>query len=209
VRLADARGTAWRGSGLLADAKGSWRLPIGWRLDPVALLRGGLALDLDPAESAGAKGTLHAQGNTLRVEGLHVELPAAMAETLWRRPPVPRVDGTLGIDAPAFSYDGSRGDGRFELRWSNARVGLAGVRARLGTVEAHGRSADGAVVVDLSSAGGDAVLRGTATLRNDGASLVATLAPTPTLAPAAAVALRALGPADPDGTIHVTWQARR
>jgi len=209
VRLADARGTAWHGSGVLTDAQGAWRVPIDWRVGAAALLRGAMELTLESVDAGSARGRLLAEGNALRVDGLHLEVPATVVETAWRRPPVPRLGGAIAIDAPAFTFDGARGDGAFDLRWSNATVALAGLRAALGTVEAHGRGADGVIVVTLSSTGGDAVLRGTATLRNDVNSLDATLTPMPTLAPAAALALRSLGRADADGTIHLTWQARR
>ena len=209
LRLADARGTAWDGSGMLADARGAWRVPIAWRLDAWPLVRGALALRLQPAGTGDPRGSLLAEGNTLRIDGLHLELPAAAIETAWRRPPVPRLGGTIGVDAPAFATDGTRSDGAFDVRWSRATVALGGLRAALGTVEAHGRSGEGGLVVALSSSGGDAVLRGTATVRNGSVAVDATLTPTPALAPAAAAALRALGPAGPDGSVHVTWQARR
>jgi hypothetical protein len=115
----------------------------------------------------------------------------------------------IALDAARFASDGVRSDGAFDVRWTRASVALAGLRAALGTVEAHARPADEGLVIALSSTGGDVALQGTAIARADGVSVDARLRLTPTLAPPVAVALRALGPADPDGAVHLTWQARR
>ena len=209
VRLADAAGTVWHGAGVLTDAQGRWRIPLAWRVDALPLARGALSLTLVPAAGDDPQGALVADSDTLRITGLRVAIPAAALETLWPRPPVPRLDGVLSLDAPAFTTDGRKADGAFDLRWSRASVSFAGLRASLGTVEARAQPAQDALLIALSNQGGDVTLRGNATLRNDSVAVDATLTPLPTLAPAVAAGLRALGPADPDGTVHLAWQKRR
>jgi len=208
VRLVDTGGTVWRGRGVVVESGGRWRVPLAWRVDALALLRGAVVLTLVPGESVDVRGTVVAENDTLQLAGVHLELPAAAIESAWTRPPVPRLDGVLTLDAPAFRVSGPRTDGTFDLTWSRAGLSIAGFGASLGTVEAHGRPGDGGTVVALQGQGGDIALRGTATWRDGGGSLEATLTPAATLPPAIATALRTLGRSDPDGTVHVSWQAR-
>ena len=208
LRLAEASGTVWRGQGVVAEADGRWRVPVAWRVDALALLRGALAIALVPTDTATARGTLAAGDDTLQFTDVHVELPAAAIEAAWSRPPVPRLDGLITVDAPSFRVQGRRTDGGFDLEWSRARIGLAGFGASLGTVAAHARPAPGGTDIALESQGGDVLLRGTATWRDGRAAVDATLTPAATLPPAMATALRALGRAEPDGSVRVSWQGQ-
>jgi hypothetical protein len=208
VRLVDTHGTVWQGQGVLAQADGRWRVPVAWTLDAFALVRGALAVTLVPTDTAAARGTIAAEPDTVQLTGVHLDLPAAAIESLWTRPPVPRLDGLVTLDAPSFRAQGRRTDGAFDLQWQRARLSLAGFGASLGTVEAHARPGDGGTVVALQGRGGDILLNGTATWREGRATVDATLTPAATLPPAMAAALRALGRAEPDGSVRVSWQAQ-
>lgn len=209
VRLAEAEGTVWHGRGVLADAQGRWRVPVAWQADPLPLARGTVALTLLPTVEGGPRGVVLAEGDAVSLRDLHLELPAAAVESAWTRPPAPRLDGSIVVDAPAFRTDGLQVDGSFDVRWSRARIGLAGIAASLGTVEAHARPAEDGMIVALANTGGDVALHGNLTWRDGRAALDATLAPAPGAPAALSAALRALGPADADGTVHLAWQARR
>src|SRR6478735_4670748 len=78
LRLADARGTVWAGRGTLADARGRWRLPLGWRADPLALLTGRLAVTLVPASPDEPHGVVTIGEQELGVADLEVRLPAGV-----------------------------------------------------------------------------------------------------------------------------------
>lgn len=209
LRLADASGTVWSGGGALSDARGRWRLPVSWRLDAAALLRGALRVDLRPTAGGTARGTLGAADNTLELTALHVEVPAAALESAWTRTPVPRFEGVIVADTPSFRTDGMRTDGTLDLRWERARVALLGVALDLGTVEASVRPNAMGTTVALRNRGGDVALRGEARAEGNAFTLDATLTPSPALPQPALLALRALGAGAPDGSVHVKWQGQR
>jgi general secretion pathway protein N len=209
VRLADASGTVWRGSGTLGDAQGRWRLPLAWRIGVWDALRGALRLELVPDARTRARGVVRAGGDTLAFSTLHLEVPAEAVTSAWTRPPVPRFSGTIVADAPSFRTDGTHVDGALDLRWDRAAVALAGVVVDLGTVEASARPGAGGMTVALRNRGGDVALTGEVRARGNDLALDATLKPAPTFAGPALVALRALGPAAADGSVHVTWHGPR
>jgi hypothetical protein len=51
IRIAAATGTVWNGSGELALLPDGARIPIAWRLEPIRLLRGGLAGSLTAGDA--------------------------------------------------------------------------------------------------------------------------------------------------------------
>src|SRR6478609_12247764 len=83
LRLADARGTVWAGRGTLADARGRWRLPLGWRSDPVALLAGRLAVTLVPTAPDEPRGRVTIGEQELGATDLELRLPAGVIESAW------------------------------------------------------------------------------------------------------------------------------
>src|SRR5258705_6808721 len=57
IRINDAQGTVWRGRGALGDSRGVWRIPVAWRIAPLALARGALDIEFDaPPASGGPRG---------------------------------------------------------------------------------------------------------------------------------------------------------
>jgi general secretion pathway protein N len=210
LRLGDARGTVWSGRGTLADARGRWRLPLGWRSDPVALFTGRLAVTLVPASPDEPRGTVTIGEQELGATDLALRLPAGIIESAWPGNPAPRFDGRLVVTAPSWRRVGARMDGALDARWEDARVSFGGLAVSLGTVDATARPADGAVTrVALRNRGGDVAIDGEAIVQDDGVRLDARLTPAPTLAAPLAMIVRSLGTVEPDGRVHVTWQARR
>ena len=70
IVLASADGTVWSGRGALASGDGRGRIPVAWHVVPSALLRGELALVLDPvAGDATPRGTIRLQTNAIAADG--------------------------------------------------------------------------------------------------------------------------------------------
>jgi general secretion pathway protein N len=199
LRLADATGTVWRGAGVLTDARGAWRLPLAWGASPLAALRGVVDVDLVP------QGRFVANGG-VALSDLRLALPAsALASVL---PSVPAVDtgGDLLLDAPAFRFDGRNGDGAVSLRWDRARVVVNGALVDLGNVTARLTPREAGVGGTVSSEGGALRVAGDFVWSDGRASANATLTPVRPLPPEIAQALTAIGPADANGAVRVTWR---
>ncbi|MEP6677916.1 MAG: type II secretion system protein N [Betaproteobacteria bacterium] len=216
LRLADAAGTVWRGSGVLADATGNWRVPLAWRASPLAALRGVAEIELEPRARRAANGgvaetPLMPQGRIvlnggLTLGDLRLALPAAALAGLL--PALAAIDagGDLALDAPALRFDGRGGDGALSLRWERARVVVNGTLVDLGTVIVRLTPRASDVSGTLANEGG--VLRITGDVAWTNGQLVANAALTPiaALPPAPAQALAAIGPADANGTVRVSWR---
>lgn len=209
LRLADAAGTVWTGSGALCDARGRWRVPLAWHVSAPAALRGALRIELQPDARSTARGIVTAYDDTLDLASVHLELPAAAIETAWAGAVVPRFEGVIVADTPSLRTDGAHVDGGLDVRWDRARIAVAGIAVDLGSVEAQARPASVGTTVTLRNRGGDVALEGEVHAERDTVALDATLTPAPTLPQPALVALRALGPTASDGSVHVTWRGRR
>jgi general secretion pathway protein N len=209
LRLAEANGTVWSGRGTLADAHGRWRLPLGWRSDPVALLAGRLAVTLVPAATDEPRGRVTIGEQELGATDLELRLPAGVIESAWPGTPAPRFDGRLVVTSPAIRRVGARLDGALDARWDDARVSFGGLALALGTIDAKARPDGGGTRVALRNRGGDVAIEGELLVQDDGVRLDARLTPAPTLGAPVAMILRSLGTVEPDGRVHVTWQARR
>jgi hypothetical protein len=209
LRLAQATGTVWSGSGRIADADGRWQVPLAWRIDPVAMLRGALSVTLIPGDERTARGTIVATPGAVQASGVHLVLPAAAMEIVFAQPPVPRLAGQVSVDVPSLHTDGVRSDGGVDLRWTAARIDLAGLALDLGTLDAHARPSGTTWSVPFASHGGDLGVTGEFRADGPALSLSARLTPAAGLAPALAVMLQTLGAPGQDGSVEVTWQGRR
>jgi hypothetical protein len=209
VRLADARGTVWSGGADVADAKGRWTVPVAWRVDPLAALKGEIAVTLLPAGPATARGAVVLRESELRATALDVVLPATILESVWTDAPVPRFDGVLHLRAPSWRIADARSEGAADLRWERAGVALAGFALNLGVVDAAARPGDGGTVVTLRNRGGHVAIDGELRVRDDGVRLDARLTPAAGLAAPLALLVRSLGTPDAAGSVRVTWQRRR
>ncbi|HET9046494.1 MAG TPA: type II secretion system protein N [Casimicrobiaceae bacterium] len=199
LHLTDAAGTVWRGRGALTDASGTWQTPIAWRASPLAVLRGGIDVELSP------QGRIVANGG-VELRDLRVALPAvALGSAL---PAVPAIDlgGEVTLDAPLFRYDGRSGDGALALRWERARAVVNGTLVDLGNVTARVTPQGDGLAGVLANEGGVLRVAGNVALSNEKIVADAILTPAPGLPPAIAQALAALGPADASGAVRVSWR---
>jgi hypothetical protein len=204
LRLADTSGTVWRGAGTLTDAPGSWRLPLAWRLSPLAALRGVADVELVPG------GRVSVDAHSVAIADVHATMPARALAAVVPATIAVTIGGDIALDTPAFRYDGRRGDGTLTLRWDGARViAFAGALVDLGTVSARVAPRGGDLVATITSAGGALGVAGEVVASNEQIAVDATLTPTPALPPDVAQLLAALGPPDPSGRIRVAWRGRR
>jgi len=204
LRLADTSGSVWRGAGTLTDAAGAWRVPLAWRLSPLAALRGVADVELVPG------GHVTMDARSVALADVHAKLPARAFAAAVPATVAVTIGGELALDTPAFRYDGRSGDGTLTLRWDGARVvALAGALVDLGTVSARVAPRGGDLVATITSAGGALGVAGEVVASSEQVVVDATLTPTPALPPDVAQLLGALAPADPNGRIHVAWRGRR
>ena len=207
LRVTDTSGTVWDGRGVLTDATGSWRMPVGWTIDRAALARGALAVALVPADGGGGpRGTIDITRGATSVRDMTVDIPArALAGTLPARAAV-TIDGTVAITAPAFDWNGDRGVGTLDARWRDARVSAGGVTADLGTVDVALAPKDGGLAGRIANSGGDVRLEGTLNLAGSMAGVEVAVTPMPTAPPQIARVLGALGAPDANGAVRITWR---
>jgi hypothetical protein len=208
LRLADATGTAWNGRGLLTNAQRTWSLPVSWKVDPFALVRGDGAVSLQAAEVGDLpRGDITWHDTTLALEGIAFTVPAtAMNETMATGNAL-AFGGYIAVDAPHVSWSGNGGDGVATAHWSGARVaGNAGTLA-LGTVSINFAPRNGRIQGRVENRGGDVRIDGEFTLGIASIEVNATLAPMPSTPPAVIRALGALGTPDANGTVRVQWRS--
>lgn len=158
LRLADARGTLWRGSGLLAgrdiergDVGGL--LPLAWAFSPTRLLHVELAWSVDAASRPA--GTIAVAPRGLAVDRLSLALPlralgAASSHPLahagWR--------GRLQLSTPALRCDWqARCTGALELEWQDAATALL-PQVRLGRYRVRATLREGDLEFGLDTAEG-------------------------------------------------------
>lgn len=154
VRLADASGSLWSGSGRLANSQGE-RLPVpwlvlGWRFEPGTLASGRLAWRLSIDGRPALHATLGASG--VDIQEIELDLPAG---PLLAALPAPVFQlgwhGRLGARGETLACDWQgRCNGNVELNWHGAATDILPDR-RLGdyrgALSANGTSA----VIALSS----------------------------------------------------------
>ena len=207
LRLADADGTLWRGRGMLSDARGAWRLPIGWKVDPSALVRGALALELEPRSDGGsAQGRVQWVSQTLDLSGVRLDLPVTGLVRLASEALPAELGGRLTVEAPSFRYEGRGGTGALDLRWERARLVWNGVALDLGTVSARLSPSGDALRGTLANNGGDAKIDGDLAAEGGVYAVRATITPGPTLPPDLARLVATLGTRDNNGAVHVQWR---
>jgi hypothetical protein len=215
LRVTDAAGTIWNGSGALVLLPYNARIPVRWHIDALPLLRSRLSGTLGPdlMESSPALFDLSADDSV--VKRLAIAFPA---EALLRATDAPALitaaGGTVEVRADAFAMRRRAFDGGFVARWQGAS--LPGprpeVRVALGDVRLDGVGNGGEIKGALSNVGGDIEITGTLNLAATGATRVeARLKPRAGIDPersnAIITALSLLGAKDESGAYRVAWQA--
>jgi len=207
LRLANATGTVWNGRGVVTDAQRMWSLPVGWKVDPLALLRGDRSLTLQAAEGGDLpRGHIAWRDGTLTVNGVAFAVPAAAMNGTLAAADAMAIGGIVAFDAPRMSWSGNGGDGAATVRWNGARLaGNAGTLA-LGTVTATLTPHDGRMQGRVENRGGDVRVDGEFAWGNSGLEVDATLVPLPSTPPAVIRALGAMGNPDANGSVRVQWR---
>ena len=206
LRMADAAGTVWSGTGILTDATGSWRVPVGWSVAAPALARGAFNVALRPAAGATPRGTIDISNDTATLRDVVVELPATvLASALPGRAAIV-LGGTVTLTAPAFEWNGERGNGTVNARWRDARLVAAGTIADLGTVDVRLEPQDRQLAGSISNSGGDVRIAGTITIASTAIGVDAEIAPLPSTPAPVLRALAALSTPDSAGAVRIAWR---
>ena len=215
LRVADAAGTIWNGSGALILLPYNARVPVQWHIDALPLLRSRLSgtLGRDATESSPA--TFDLSADDFAVNRLVIAFPA---EAILRATDAPALitaaGGTVDVRVDAFAMRRGMFEGGFIARWQGASLPgpRPGVRVALGDVRLDGVGSGGEIKGALSNVGGDIEITGTVNLAATGATRVeARLKPRAGLdaerSSAITTALSLLGAKDDSGAFRVAWQA--
>jgi general secretion pathway protein N len=208
LRLAETSGTVWTGRGVATNAQRTWSLPLGWKVDPLRLVRGDVGVTLQPADAGDLpRGDIRWRDAKLALDGVAFTLPATVLGSATGAGNAVAFGGYLAFDAPHLSWSANGGDGAATVRWSGARVsGMAGALA-LGTVSANLAPRNGRIEGRVENRGGDVRIDGQFAWSLAGIEVDATLAALPSTPPAIVRALGALGKADANGAVHVQWRS--
>ena len=200
LRVAEANGTLWRGSGLLGASDGRWRIPVAWTLDVAPLLRGVASIALGNDDATDVRGAATASRNRIVVDALDATVPGAILGALDPAAGL-ATGGEVKIRATSLTLDPSAGSGTLSADWSNARAQFGGLLIDLGTLTLRLAAQGGGVSGPLTSQGGDVAVDGTVTLRDQRLDAQVRLTPGPAASPELRKSLASLGAADERGTI--------
>jgi hypothetical protein len=210
LRLVGTSGTIWRGQGQLGDSTGTWSVPIGWDVAPLALLRGELDFTLIPPSGGDTPhGRVRVHGDAVELLDTVLVIPARALQPMFSRVPGLTLQGDITATANQFTWLGKTAAGRIVASWSNANIRAMGLSAALGEVTIDAASvtpgAADALSARVQNTGGD--LRVAGDLRFTGGPLAGelTLQPTPTASADLLRALRLLGAPDASGAVRVRF----
>jgi general secretion pathway protein N len=211
MRIANAAGTIWNGSGELVLLPAGTRRPLFWRLDAWPLLRGEIRGTIAGAE--GAPGAALTYGrDRFELRGLDLSLPA---ESLLRAATAAKtplgVGGNVFMRVDRLLQVPEALDAQLTVQWrdasvpgprTDARIALGDVRLDL-----NGRGVE--LSGPVQNTGGDVEITGQLAIAAAGASrLDATLRPRSTdreRADMIAAVFSGLGAADGQGGYRVSW----
>ncbi|TMH28252.1 MAG: type II secretion system protein N [Betaproteobacteria bacterium] len=211
VRLADASGTLWGGSGEVWLAPGFVARRVDWHLAAWPLLWGE------------ARGTLIAAGGEPRanfalgnkgfaLRDVALSMPAdALVGVFGALAPLASASGVLSLSADTLIWREDVVEGRVALRWNGAS--LAGPtpdsRISLGEVRLDGIGQANALSGKVGNAGGDVDISGSMSLSAQGARVELVVRPRSELAPerarAIAAALALLGQPEAANGYRLAW----
>jgi hypothetical protein len=206
LRMSDAAGTVWNGTGILTDVTGSWRVPVGWSVSVPALARETFSVTLLPAGGATPRGTVDLATDAAALREVILEVPAAMLATVLPGRGTIVLGGNLAFTASAFAWNGERGSGALNVRWRDARLVAAGTTANLGTVDVVLEPQGNRLAGRIGNSGGDVRIDGTISFAPTAISVDAEIAPSPATPPPVLRALAALGTPDSTGAVRIAWR---
>jgi general secretion pathway protein N len=214
LRIADAAGTIWNGSGALVVLPYGARVPVDWHIDALPLLRSRLSGSLGSATSPPP--TFDIGPDDFQVRGLSVTLPAEALLRVGNAPSLLSIAGGLvNLRSDAFAMHRGAFDGGFVATWQNAS--LPGprpeVRLSLGDVRLDATASGTEIKGLLSNTGGDIDISGIVALGASGAGARADVRLNPRAgidperSKAIQTALSMIGAASDSGGFRVVWQA--
>jgi hypothetical protein len=208
LRLVDATGPWWDGRGTVTARDGTARLPVRWRVDGAALLRGALVVRVAD-DDTGSRATILVASAGADVRDLHARVPAALLGVLDSRLRAVTLGGSIAVDAPSLTLAGDVVAGAVDARWSRARIVAGDAVVDLGTVSMTPDPSAQPATAKVSNTGGDVGVTGTIVDRADRREVDLQLRPSATTSGAARNALSMLGPADGPGSVRLLWRASR
>ena len=211
LRIANATGTLWQGSGELVLMPAGPRQPLFWRLEAWPLLRGEIRATITPAAN-GARSTTIAYGrDRLEVRDLDVSLPA-QSVLLAAVPKTPlAVGGSLALHVERLVQLPEALEAQLSAEWRDGTIpgSLVGAPIFFGDVRIALSGRGTAITGPLHNSGGDVEIDGQFDVGAAGtARLDATLRPRGSdreRADRIAMTLAALGAPDGRGGYRVIW----
>jgi len=211
LRITNAAGTLWQGSGELVLIPAGPRQPLFWRLEAWPLLRGEIRATITPAAN-GARSTTIAYGrDRLEVHDLDVSLPA-QSVLLAAAPKTPlAVGGSLALHVERLIQLPEALDAQLSVEWRDGTIpgSLLGTSIFFGDVRVALNGRGTAITGPLRNSGGDVEIDGQLDVAAAGtARLDATLRPRGNdreRVERTAMTLAALGTPDGRGGYRMIW----
>jgi general secretion pathway protein N len=181
LRLAQAHGSLWSGSGWIEirDARGRAGVAqrLAWRVLPASLLRGRLEMELE-LDRAARRFPVTLSFSGIEIERAGMRLPAAALGLGVPRLAALRLSGEMQLEVPRLSLERGRLQGEATLRWRGAGSALTSV-APLGDYEVTFKAAGAGVHAALRTLAGPLELEGKGSWSNGGAPRFAATARVP------------------------------
>ena len=213
LRLADAHGVWWNGSGEIATADGDARVPLAWHVTLAPLVRGELVVDLVPRGNGAPSGRVRVRRDAIDVHDLRVRAPAGVVFALVPTAKTLAWGGEIALQSPEFAWHERTVSGTLDARWNGARVVAGMLALDLGTVTLSSapNAADPAPALTavVRNAGGDVAIDGTITDRDGAVDVALSLAPTAAAPAAIGQLLPLIGARDADGRAQFRWRSDR
>ena len=169
-----------------------------------------MAVTLVPETPDEPRGVVTIGEQELGATDLAVRLPAGILEMAWQGLCAALPARRLVVTTPSWRRVGARVDGALDARWEKrARVVRRLVALRRQPLTCWCPADGGATRVALRNRGGDVAIDGERIVRTTACGSTPGSAPAPGLGAPLAMIVRSLGTVEPDGRVHVTWQARR
>ena len=162
LRLAEAQGSLWAGSGWIemreAGGRSGVAQRVAWRVLPESLLRARLVAEIR-LERADKPFSLAISFSRIEIADASVDLPAtALGLGVPKLAPF-RLTGEVRVDIPRLSMERGRADGDATLRWRAAGSALTPL-SPLGDYEVHFKAVGPAVHAELRTLAGPLQLDG-------------------------------------------------
>ena len=162
LRLAEAQGSLWAGSGWIevreAGGRSGIAKRVAWRVLPESLLRARLVAELQ-LERADKPFRLALSFSRIEIADANIDLPvAALGLGLPKLAPF-RLTGEVRVDIPRLSLGRGKADGDATLRWRAAGSALTPI-SPLGDYEVHFKAVGPAVHAELRTLSGPLQLDG-------------------------------------------------